>query len=200
MTWLPLELTRLPESPSLRNTGQFISGAGAQSSGGVILAPSTNAEWAQQAEAYLSNIGYDAQTVAAALGKYLTGQTLTSDQSAIVAAAKGFFGNPPTTPPLPPTTTPPPGQGGGDNDHGHKRHKKDHDHPKGDGGDNGNSGLWPVDITPPFSDRITNPVTMALQKIGTFNVGNIIPGPTFNPPFGPPRQIGGGTVGGKKIV
>lgn len=94
------------------NTGQFISGAGAGGSGGFVLAPSTNAEWAQQAEAYLTGIGYDAMTVAAALGKYLTGQTITSDQAGIVAAAKGFFGTPPQ-PFTPGPVTNPGGQGSG---------------------------------------------------------------------------------------
>lgn len=87
-------------------TGAFISGAGA---GGNVIAPSTNASWAQQVEAYLSSIGYNAVTVAAAIGKYLTGQTLSADEAAIVAAALGFFGQPPQgAPPI--HTTPPPGQ------------------------------------------------------------------------------------------
>jgi hypothetical protein len=91
------------------NTGQFISGVG---SGNTVLAPSTNASWAQQVEAYLQNLGYDPTAVAAAIGKYLTGQALTADQSGIVAAAQGFFGNPPQGAPVP-VTSPPGGQGGG---------------------------------------------------------------------------------------
>jgi hypothetical protein len=103
-------------SPSLYgyvdpSTGAFISGAGAGVIGpSTVIAPSTNASWAQQVEAYLSNLGYDPQAVGNAIGKYLSGQTLSSDQQGIVAAALGFFGPPPTTVP-PVTTTPPTGQG-----------------------------------------------------------------------------------------
>ena len=92
-------------------TGAFISGAGATAPTSV-LAPSTNASWAQQVEAYLANLGYDPTAVAAALGKYLTGQALTADQAAIVAAAQGFYGSPPQGAP-PPVTGTPTGNGGG---------------------------------------------------------------------------------------
>jgi hypothetical protein len=100
-------------SPSLAgyvdpSTGAYITGAGATSQ---ILAPSTNASWAQQVESYLEGLGYDPTTVAAAIGKYLTGQGLTSDQSGIVAAAQGFFGNPPQGAPSI-VTVPPTGQNG----------------------------------------------------------------------------------------
>lgn len=72
-------------------TGAFISG-----SGSTVTSPATNASWAQQVEAYLvTNAGYSATDVAAAIGKALTGQPLNTDQAAIVAAAKGFFGEPP---------------------------------------------------------------------------------------------------------
>jgi hypothetical protein len=94
------------------STGAFISGVGAGAgSGGYVTAPSTNASWAQQVEAYLMNVGYDPVETAAALGKYLTGQPLTSDQAGIVAAAKGFFGAPPQGAP-PQILTPPGGQTG----------------------------------------------------------------------------------------
>lgn len=89
-------------------TGQFIGGSGTGS--GVVTAPSTNGQWAQQAEAYLSTLGYDPLTVAVALGKYLSGQTLTDEQMGIVSAAIAFYGNPPTAVP-PPHVTPPVGQG-----------------------------------------------------------------------------------------
>lgn len=86
-------------------TGQYITGTGS------VTTPPTNASWAQQVEAYLQTVGYDPTTVAAALGKYLTGQTLTSDQQGIVAAGVGFYGNPPMgAPPIVPTT--PSGQSG----------------------------------------------------------------------------------------
>jgi hypothetical protein len=80
-------------------TGSFIGGTGA-----VVTQPPTNASWAQQVEAYLGQVGYDPTTVAAAIGKYLTGQALTQDQEAIVAAAAGFYGQPPQGAPPPVTT------------------------------------------------------------------------------------------------
>jgi hypothetical protein len=59
-------------------------------------------------------LGYDPTAVAAAIGKYLTGQTLTSDQAGIVAAATGFFGNPPQyVPPVSQGTPSGNGSGGG---------------------------------------------------------------------------------------
>ena len=94
-------------------TGAFISGAGAP---GLVTAPSTNASWAQQVEAYLQNLGYDPIGVAAAIGKYLTGQTLSQQQADIVRAALGFFGNPPQgAPPI--SQGPPPVQGPGGSRH-----------------------------------------------------------------------------------
>jgi|SRR5215467_143824 len=93
------------------STGAFISGVGAGATG-VVTAPSTNASWAQQVESYLQNLGYDPVATAAAIGKYLTGQTLTSDQSGIVSAAQGFFGPPPQGAPVI-SVTPPSGNGSG---------------------------------------------------------------------------------------
>jgi hypothetical protein len=92
------------------STGQYITGVGAT----TVTQPSTNASWAQEVESYLENLGYDPTTTAAAIGKYLTGQPLTSDQNSVVAAALGFFGNPPTG--APPTIVSTPtgnGTGGG---------------------------------------------------------------------------------------
>jgi hypothetical protein len=92
-------------------TGAFISGAGA---GNSVLQPSTNASWAQQVEAYLQNLGYDPTAVGSAIGKYLTGQTLSADQQGIVAAALGFFGQPPQgAPPVSGGTPAGNGSGGG---------------------------------------------------------------------------------------
>lgn len=56
----------------------------------------TNAGWAQAAESYLTSQGYASMTVAAALGKYLTGQTVNSSDQAIIEAAIAFEGYPPT--------------------------------------------------------------------------------------------------------
>lgn len=71
----------------------------------------TNAEWAQASEAYLTTLGYHAMPVAVALGKYLSGQGLTNDQFNIVETAIGFEGTPPTTVPPPHKSNPGGGQG-----------------------------------------------------------------------------------------
>lgn len=63
--------------------------------------PTTNAQWAQAAEEYMTQQGYDALAVAAALGKYLTNQNLTDDQLSIVQTAIAFEGYPPTSVPAP---------------------------------------------------------------------------------------------------
>jgi hypothetical protein len=55
----------------------------------------SNAAWAQAAQAGLTDIGYDGPTVAAALGAYLTQTPLTSAQAVIVNTAIGEFGPPP---------------------------------------------------------------------------------------------------------
>lgn len=89
-------------------TGAYIGGGLGPS---TPSAPTTNAAWAQQAEAYLAQVGYNGVTVAAAIGKALTGQHVTADQAAIVQAAIGFEGQPPQgMPPL--SVSPPAGQPG----------------------------------------------------------------------------------------
>lgn len=56
----------------------------------------SNAAWAQAYESYATqNLNADASVVAAALGKYLTGQPLTSDQLSVVEQAIAFQGIPP---------------------------------------------------------------------------------------------------------
>jgi hypothetical protein len=60
----------------------------------------SNAQWAQAAEDYLVNTVYQgdsshAASVAAAIGKYLTGQPLSSDMLAIVEQSIAFQGLPP---------------------------------------------------------------------------------------------------------
>lgn len=87
-------------------TGQYITGVGAGSAG-TVFGPATNAAWAQQVEAYLVSLGHDAVTTSAALGKYLTGQTMSADQASVVQSALAFFGAPPQS--VPPISTAPPG-------------------------------------------------------------------------------------------
>lgn len=60
----------------------------------------SNAEWAQYVEAYeVNNLGGDAPTVGNAIGKYLTGQPLTSDQVGLVQSAIAIAGYPPVSGP-----------------------------------------------------------------------------------------------------
>lgn len=97
---------------------------GGQQPGGFV----SNSQWAQAAEDYLGNtVGSDAIMVSAALGKYLTGGSVTEDQHSIINQAIAFQGYPPVPgpsgyppsvrvlPPLPPVQGPgtkPPPKGG----------------------------------------------------------------------------------------
>lgn len=58
-------------------------------------APTTNSAWAQYVEQQLTSIGYDPQTVAAAIGRYLAKLPLTADQAQIVQVALAEAGPPP---------------------------------------------------------------------------------------------------------
>lgn len=86
--------------------------AGATTSTSTL--PTTNAEWAQNVENYLTGLGYDAGTVSDALGSYLGGTTgapghLTSSQYQLVQDALAFGGTPPQSV-VPPTVGAPVGQ------------------------------------------------------------------------------------------
>lgn len=80
----------------------------------------SNAQWSQAAEDYLVNtVGDPAADVGNALGKYITGQALTSDQESFINQAIAFAGYPPVPGPdgfppsmrnAPTTTGPPPTQ------------------------------------------------------------------------------------------
>jgi hypothetical protein len=60
----------------------------------------SNAEWAQYVENYeVTNLGGDAPTVGNAIGKYLTGQVLTTEQQALVQSAIAIAGYPPVSGP-----------------------------------------------------------------------------------------------------
>jgi len=89
---------------------------------GGVAQYTTNGQWAQATEDYLVNtVGASATVVAAALGKYITGQALTSDQVSVVEQAIAFSGSPPVNgvdgyPPnmrQAPAPAPPPSSGGG---------------------------------------------------------------------------------------
>ena len=59
-----------------------------------------NAEWAQYVEAYLtSSLGGDPAAVGNAIGKYLTGQPVTSDQVTVINEAIAYGGSPPQSGP-----------------------------------------------------------------------------------------------------
>jgi hypothetical protein len=76
----------------------------------------TDAQWAQAAINQLTQEGYDAQTVSAALGAYLAGQPLAPTQVTIVQSAIAIEGNPPqAAPPMQIQGTPGGGTGGGQN-------------------------------------------------------------------------------------
>jgi hypothetical protein len=71
--------------------------------------PRTNAEWTQQAEAYLLQAGFDPVSSAIALGVYLASGGLTDAQYNMVTAALAGVGDPPNKP-APPHKLPPTGQ------------------------------------------------------------------------------------------
>lgn len=67
---------------------------------GVIT---TNDQWTRRAVELMSNIGFDAQFVAGALGKYLGRQPLTGLEKAAVQTARAMVGEPPLGGPYPMT-------------------------------------------------------------------------------------------------
>jgi hypothetical protein len=73
-------------------------GYGSGTGGGTATA-STNAQWSEAAVSALTAQGYDGTAVLAALGQYLMGGSLTSDQAAIVSAAVAAEGYPPQSGP-----------------------------------------------------------------------------------------------------
>lgn len=79
-------------------SGTIISGAG----GSTLLAgPSTNSQWSQQVQGMLVQAGYSSVDVAAAVGHYLVGTTMTAQQWEIVQAGIALEGQPPQGAPAP---------------------------------------------------------------------------------------------------
>ena len=72
------------------STGTY--GANTTVSGSVYT---SNSAWAQAATAGLEDIGYTGTDVAEALGLYLTGAPVTTDEAAIIQAAIAEYGSPP---------------------------------------------------------------------------------------------------------
>lgn len=76
------------------NAGQWVYG----NTGTGQAAATTNTQWAQNAIAYLgSNVAMDTAALSAALGAYLQGQALTSDQVSLVDQAIAAEGYPPVS-------------------------------------------------------------------------------------------------------
>ena len=73
------------------NTGQWVYG----NTGTGQAAATTNQAWAQDAISYLSNQGVDSGALSAALGAYLQGQPVTSDQVTLIDQAIAAEGYPP---------------------------------------------------------------------------------------------------------
>lgn len=69
-------------------------------------APTTNDEWARYAAIVLIGHGFGAYATQQALAKYLEGQQLTAEESAIVEAAMRYIGPPPYSPPVAPPPLP----------------------------------------------------------------------------------------------
>lgn len=78
-------------------SGTVVSGAGST----VVTGPSTNAQWSQQVQGLLVTEGYSSVDVAAAIGHYIVGTTMTSQQWEIVQAGIALEGQPPQPVPAP---------------------------------------------------------------------------------------------------
>ena len=77
-------------------SGYYYNGAGASSTAPGPGNFADNAEWAQYVLAYLtSSAGGDSGTVSTAIGLYLTGAQVTTDQAAIIDEAIAYGGTPP---------------------------------------------------------------------------------------------------------
>lgn len=60
------------------------------------MPPTTNADWADRAQSKLSDVGWDSQAVAAAIGRYLNRQPLLSSAEVeIIQTATAMVGHPP---------------------------------------------------------------------------------------------------------
>lgn len=81
--------------------GGMMGSGGAASESTVTngATPATNSTWLQSAVNYLSGLGRDPSTVADALGRYLSGDSTSADQS-IIQTALGALGPTPTPAPV----------------------------------------------------------------------------------------------------
>ena len=117
VAWYRSKKTPAPPAPATpatdpnatgTDTGAAGTGAGVGGWGGSNWTPTTptpgayttNAAWSQAAEDYLVNtVGSHADVVGNALGRYITGRALTSDQVQIIESAIAFVGYPPVNGP-----------------------------------------------------------------------------------------------------
>jgi hypothetical protein len=102
----PEDAAALAQQASYVSAGGGVAGGGGSpifNSGGTTAAAyTTNGQWSQAAEDYLVNTvhsGTNADLIGNALGKYITGQPLTTDQVGIVEQAIAFTGYPPVNGP-----------------------------------------------------------------------------------------------------
>lgn len=111
---LPAEVTGVANSGD--GTGGISASGGGTVSPPGAPAPTTNDEWLQAAARDLIGRGYDPTLAYQALADFLGGNTLSTQENAIVALALQHIGPPPTQPPppvigpdptQPPVTTPP---------------------------------------------------------------------------------------------
>jgi hypothetical protein len=141
------------DGTGLQNFGGFLAaspaGATIPGAGGFT----TNAEWAQQAEADLSGIGVDPVALSGALGHYLTGSPLSTAEQSLVDQARAEEGDPPVA-----------GAGGFP--------PAMHSTPTGSGSGNGtpppggSPPPGPLVVVPPVVGKRVNDAIAALQKAG----------------------------------
>jgi hypothetical protein len=102
------------EPGAVSNVGGYFAYGTPLSPYTLPAASTTNAQWVQAAITQLTQDGYNAQDIVAALGAYEQGQPLTPLQQQIVQAAIAVEGNPPqAVPPIQVQATPGGGTGGG---------------------------------------------------------------------------------------
>ena len=91
-----------PSEQSFTNPNPNATGSGTVNDTGP---PATDAAWTTKAVDDMGNLGFDRMAVGVAIGKYLAGQGLTSDEAQWVRTVWGLDGRPPQHPTLAIVTT-----------------------------------------------------------------------------------------------
>lgn len=91
----PEDAAALANQSAYQNPVDYGGGGGPSTSGTTVNPISTNAEWTQAAESYLTQNGLAFKPVSSALGKYISAQALTADEAGIVHQAIAAVGQPP---------------------------------------------------------------------------------------------------------